>query len=104
MDPKHSHLCSRGCRGDRGPGVGAGDNDGTRPSFCLAGWILEASAAALFSGTRRGTRRVSGLVGIGAAPVLVLVLVLMLQSSLASDGKTACPTRVDRENAPSITL
>lgn len=72
MDPKHTLLCSGGNRGIRGPGVG------TLPSFCPAEWTL--SAAALFSPRSWRTRRVRGLV--------VVLMLLLLQTSLASDGKT----------------
>lgn len=81
MDPKQPPLQSRGNRGTRGTWVG------TLPSFCPAGWSWR-------------TRRVRGL-----------VLLLLLQTSVATDGKTDAaapllPVRAPppKKNAPSIVL
>lgn len=76
MDPKRTAPRSGG-RGGRG--VGAVNDNWRRPSLRLAEWTLDAGAAVV-SWPR--TRCVSGMVSIGA------VLMLLMQSSLASDGKT----------------
>lgn len=98
MDPKHILLCSSG---SRGPGVAVVSNNGNHPSFFLAEWILKASAAVVFSPRNsKRTRCVSGMLSIGA-----VVLLLLMQSSLASDGKTDAavppqPVRVHVDSAP----
>lgn len=100
MDPKHILICSSGSTGSRGPGVAVVGNNGNHPSFSLAEWILKASAAVVFPPrTSKRTRCVSGMLSIGA------VLMLLMQSSLASNGKTDAavppqPVRVHVYSAP----
>lgn len=95
MDPKHSLLCSGGSGGPGGPG---GPGVGSRPSFCRADWTLKAASAAALSPRSRGRRRrVSGMLSVGA------VLMLLMRSSLASDGKSAAAVggnRVRGSGAP----
>lgn len=80
MNPKHILLCSSG---SRGLVVAVVSNNEDHPPFCLAEWILQASAAVVFSPRNsKRTRCVSGMLSIG------VVLMLLIHSSLASDGKT----------------
>lgn len=83
MAPKHALLSSSG------PEVGGVKNQGEPRSFSAAPWMLRAGMLAVCSpGNGKRTRRaLDGMlarcfVSIGA------VLMLMMQSSLAADGKT----------------
>lgn len=84
MAPKHALLTSSG---SSGPGVGGVNNKGDPCSSSPTAWILDAGMVAVCP-PRNGkrTRALDGMlarwfVTIGA------VLMLMMQSSLAADGK-----------------
>lgn len=101
MDLKHILLCSNG---SSGPGAAAVSNNGNQPFFCLAeGTVKTNTTVVLSQGNSKRRWRVSGMLSIGA-----VLMLLLMQSSLASDGKTAAavppqPVRVHVYSAPKKT-